>query len=110
MSLKLSDYDFEIFYKSGKKNQVADSLSRNPVEANTVFVLTRAQKAKHSSKQKSTYMPSEKIPNDMKLKIMNDERIKNKNKTASISNHYKKRRTSNGKTKNLNNNEKTLNI
>ena len=55
-------------------------------------------------------MPSEKIPIDMKLKIMNDGRIKNKNKTASKSNYYKKRKTSNGKTKNLNNNEKTLNI
>lgn len=40
---KLSEYDYEICYKSGKKNQNADALSRIPYPENLIGIMTRAR-------------------------------------------------------------------
>lgn len=42
--LKLEEYDFEVLYKPGRKNVIADALSRANIEPNrNIFVTTRAQ-------------------------------------------------------------------
>lgn len=45
--LKLEEYDFEVIYKPGRKNVIADALSRANIEPNrSIFVTTRAQSKK----------------------------------------------------------------
>uniref|UniRef100_A0A6A7FXQ6 RNA-directed DNA polymerase n=1 Tax=Hirondellea gigas TaxID=1518452 RepID=A0A6A7FXQ6_9CRUS len=39
-ALSLSEYDFEVKYKSGKLHVVPDALSRNPVEEETIYCIT----------------------------------------------------------------------
>ena len=49
---ELTEYDFEIFYRPGKINIIADALFRNPITSLSVNVTTRAQKRKEVQKKK----------------------------------------------------------
>lgn len=88
--LKLVDYDFDIIYRPGKENGPADCLSRNPVETK-ISVMTRAQKAKLDKNDGLT----KSLTNDEKLKILNDQRVKKKNKRKQQHNTRNTSRTHN---------------